>query len=51
LKILVIKDEPRAADFLRQGLMESGYAMEVAHNGTDGLHAEVNGDHGLRCCH
>ena len=44
LKILVIEDEPRAADYLRQGLMESGYAVEVAHNGTDGLHAAINGD-------
>ena len=47
MKILVIEDEPRAADYLRQGLTESGYAVEVAHNGTDGLHAAVNGDHGL----
>ena len=47
MKILVIEDEPRAADYLCQGLMESGYAVEVAHNGTDGLHAAVNGDHGL----
>ena len=47
MKILVIEDEPKAADYLRQGLMESGYAVEVAHNGTDGLHAAVNGDHGL----
>ena len=47
MKILVIEDEPRAAEYLRQGLTESGYAVEVAHNGTDGLHAAVNGDHGL----
>jgi len=47
LRILVIEDEPRAADYLRQGLMESGYAVEVAHNGTDALHAAVNGDHAL----
>lgn len=47
MKILVIEDEPKAAAYLRQGLMESGYAVEVAHNGTDGLHAAVNGDHGL----
>ena len=47
MKILVIEDEPRAANYLRQGLMESGYAVEVAYNGTDGLHAAINGDHGL----
>ena len=47
MKILVIEDEPRAAEYLRQGLTESGYAVEVAHNGTDGLHAAANGDHVL----
>jgi two-component system, OmpR family, copper resistance phosphate regulon response regulator CusR len=47
LKILVIEDEPKAAEYLRQGLAESGYAVEVAHNGTDGLHAAATGDHDL----
>ncbi|MFI5445959.1 heavy metal response regulator transcription factor [Polaromonas sp. UC242_47] len=47
MKILLIEDEPKAADYLRQGLAESGYVIEVAHNGTDGLHAAVNGDHHL----
>lgn len=47
MKILVIEDERRAAEYLRQGLSESGYAVEVALNGTDGLHAAVNGDHDL----
>jgi two-component system, OmpR family, copper resistance phosphate regulon response regulator CusR len=47
VKILVIEDEAKAAEYLRQGLSESGYAVEVAHNGTDGLHAAVTGDHEL----
>lgn len=47
MKILVIEDEPKAADYLRKGLTENGYAVEVAHNGTDGLHAAVTGDHDL----
>lgn len=47
MKILVIEDEPKAADYLRQGLAESGYIVDVAHNGTDGLHAAVHGDHHL----
>ena len=47
MKILIIEDEPRAAEYLRQGLAESGYAVEVARNGTDGLHAAANGDHDL----
>ena len=47
MKILVIEDEPKAAEYLRQGLSESGYTVEVAHTGTDGLHAAANGDHAL----
>jgi two-component system copper resistance phosphate regulon response regulator CusR len=47
VKILVVEDEPKAAEYLRQGLVESGYTVEVATNGTDGLHAAVNGDHDL----
>ena len=47
MKILVIEDEPKAAQYLRQGLSESGYTVEVAYNGTDGLHAAANGDHDL----
>jgi two-component system copper resistance phosphate regulon response regulator CusR len=47
LKILVIEDEARAAEYLSQGLSESGYLVEVAYNGTDGLHAAANGDHDL----
>ncbi|MBE0546769.1 MAG: heavy metal response regulator transcription factor [Rubrivivax sp.] len=47
MKILVIEDEPKAAEYLRQGLSESGYTVEVAHNGIDGLHAAANGDHDL----
>ncbi len=47
MKILIVEDEPKAADYLRQGLSEGGYAVELAHTGTDGLHAAVNGDHDL----
>lgn len=47
MKILVVEDERRAAQYLRQGLAESGYTVEVALNGADGLHAAMNGDHDL----
>lgn len=47
MKILVIEDEPKAAEYIRQGLSESGYTVEVALNGTDGLHAAATGDHDL----
>ena len=47
MKILVIEDEPKAAEYLRQGLSESGYTVELAFSGTDGLHAATTGDHDL----
>jgi two-component system copper resistance phosphate regulon response regulator CusR len=47
MKILLIEDETRAVDYLRQGLLESGYAVDVAYNGTDGLHTALHGDHEL----
>lgn len=43
MKLLVIEDEFKAAEYLRKGLIEEGYAVELALNGVDGLHmASVN---------
>ncbi|MFX1679103.1 heavy metal response regulator transcription factor [Mitsuaria sp. CC2] len=43
MKLLIVEDEEKAAEYLRKGLTEEGYAVEVAHNGVDGLHmASVN---------
>ena len=47
MKLLVIEDEVRAADYLKQGLSENGFSVDVAHTGTDGLHVAANGDHDL----
>lgn len=47
MKILLVEDERRAAEYLRQGLSENGFAVELAHTGVDGLHAAVEGDHDL----
>jgi two-component system, OmpR family, copper resistance phosphate regulon response regulator CusR len=37
MTILVIEDEPKTGDYLRRGLAESGFAVELARNGPDGL--------------
>lgn len=47
MKILVVEDEKRAAEYLRQGLTENGYTVDVALNGSDGLHAALTGDHDM----
>src|SRR5687768_4875406 len=36
MRILVVADESKTADFLQKGLRESGYVVEVATNGFDG---------------
>ncbi|EPL07242.1 heavy metal response regulator transcription factor [Pseudomonas sp. CF161] len=38
MRILVVEDEPKTADYLQQGLTESGYVVDCAANGQDGLH-------------
>ena len=47
MKILIVEDEKRAAEYLRQGLTENGYGVETALTGTDGLHLAMTGDHDL----
>jgi two-component system copper resistance phosphate regulon response regulator CusR len=38
MRILVIEDEPKTADYMQQGLSESGYIVDIANTGIDGLH-------------
>ncbi|GLK89362.1 heavy metal response regulator transcription factor [Pseudomonas turukhanskensis] len=38
MRILLVEDEVKTADYLRKGLSESGYLVEVAHSGLDGQH-------------
>lgn len=47
MRILVVEDEPKAADYLRKGLGESGYLVEVAHNGLDGQFLSQESDFDL----
>lgn len=37
MRILVIEDEVKTAEYVRQGLTESGYVVDFVHNGPDGL--------------
>jgi two-component system copper resistance phosphate regulon response regulator CusR len=38
MRILVVEDEQKTADYLQQGLTESGYVVDCAASGIDGLH-------------
>lgn len=38
MKILVVEDEPKTGNYLRQGLSEAGFVVDLARDGNDGLH-------------
>jgi two-component system copper resistance phosphate regulon response regulator CusR len=45
VRILVVEDEPKAGDYLQNGLTESGYVVDLARNGVDGLHMALQFDY------
>ena len=47
MRILVIEDEPKLAGYLRKGLTENGYVVDVALDGIDGAHLAVQGSYDL----
>jgi two-component system copper resistance phosphate regulon response regulator CusR len=47
MKILIVEDEHKTGDYLKQGLTESGFVTELAVNGVDGLRLALTGDFDL----
>jgi two-component system copper resistance phosphate regulon response regulator CusR len=47
VKILIVEDEPKTGSYLRQGLSEAGYVVDLLANGVDGLHLALEGAHDL----
>ena len=47
MKILIVEDEQKTGDYLKQGLSEAGFVTELASNGVDGLHLALTGDFDL----
>ncbi|ARP83445.1 DNA-binding response regulator [Bordetella genomosp. 8] len=41
MKILIVEDELKTADYLHKGLTEQGCAVDLAHNGVDGQYLAV----------
>jgi two-component system OmpR family response regulator len=37
MRVLVVEDDPSIAEFVSSGLRQEGFAVDVAHNGVDGL--------------
>ncbi|MBI2750465.1 MAG: heavy metal response regulator transcription factor [Burkholderiales bacterium] len=47
MRLLVIEDEPKLAEYLRRGLTQSGYVVDVASDGIDGRHLALEGEYDL----
>jgi len=47
VKILIVEDEPKTGEYLRQGLTEAGFVVDLASKGDDGLHMALQGDYEL----
>jgi two-component system copper resistance phosphate regulon response regulator CusR len=47
MRVLVVEDEPKLADYLQKGLTENGYVVDVANTGIDGKHLAVHGEYDL----
>jgi two-component system copper resistance phosphate regulon response regulator CusR len=47
MKILIVEDEPKTGDYLRRGLTEAGYVVDLTRDGFDGLHLAAGGDDDL----
>ena len=45
MKVLIVEDEPKTAAYLKQGLEESGFVVDLAINGPDGLHLAEGGSY------
>ena len=44
MRVLIVEDEPRTAAYIRKGLMEQAFVVDVAHNGIEGLHLATTGN-------
>jgi len=42
MKLLVVEDESKTADYVRQGLVEAGFVVDLARSGLDGHHMAMS---------
>ena len=47
MRVLVVEDEPKTGDYLSKGLTESGFVVDLARTGTEGLHMATDGGYDL----
>ncbi len=47
MKALIVEDEIKTGDYLRKGLSENGFIVDLATNGEDGLHLALTGEYDI----
>ena len=47
MRILVVEDEIKAAEYLQQGLIECGYIVDCVSDGLDGFHLALQNDYDI----
>ena len=47
MKILIVEDEIKTGEYLRKGLQEAGFSVDLVRDGADGLHLATTGDYAL----
>ncbi|WP_248803275.1 heavy metal response regulator transcription factor [Pseudomonas sp. MWU13-2100] len=47
MRVLIIEDEEKTADYLHRGLTEQGYTVDLAHDGVGGLHLALESDYAV----
>jgi len=47
MRILIVEDELKTGEYLKKGLEESGFSVELARDGVDGLHLALEDDYDL----
>ena len=47
MRILIVEDEQKAANYLKKGLTENGFSVDIANDGEDGLHLALTEEYSL----
>ena len=47
MRVLIIEDEEKTADYLHRGLTEQGYTVDLARDGIEGLHLGLESDYAV----
>ena len=47
MRILIVEDEKKTAEYLQKGLTEHGFVVDTATNGIDGAHLALTGEYDL----